>query len=254
MFTLTDKENAKAFIEQELLRPFVGYLAESGTGRIGCAVPSVPNPTATLTLFDDSVILGPQTWIEDGNLLVTSVGISMDHDGSEFQTVLPPFASRRFLEGRYPEPRPWTLESRGLQTDRGGLLVAKVLVASVLRRFGVVPRRGGFQCFSRMDLVEAGDHAAIRSSRSINADIPAQLGQDATRYAEIISLQPGSPVQVEVIDLTSPAINGGFRSAVIAPNDSPDYMDATEAERQYAFAAADDTERMSNGDFGYTFS
>lgn len=238
-FTFTDSVNVRDFWQTEVLRALGGYPTLGGDGKLGVRLPEVPRSTDDLAEFDDDVILedAPPRWREDDSLLITHVIVKLDHDGDDFQTTLPPFVSPACLDGDVAPREPHTIESRGLQTDLGGVYVALVVASTLLRRFGTPTRRATFGAFAKMSTTEAGDHVAVASQLWPNNDRPAQLGEGATRLCEVVrSRVRPDRVELDVIELTN-FLSGGEKCAVIAPAAAPVYASATDDDKRYAYLA-----------------
>lgn len=259
-FTTTQAENLRGWLEKELMRVFGGYLTESGSGTVGCAIPTVPNPSALDGTLTPDDIADPPGWFEDGSLLITSVEFRMDWDGSKFGTMLPPIPSQRALSGRYPDLQPHLIESKCLTVLTGGLLVARIVTATLLRRFGVAPRRVTIPAHGRKGLLEAGDHCSIITELYPNADIPKALADpmyrpEVPRYLEITSVQPGADLVLEAIDLTAGTLNDGLHACIIMPNGSPSFASATSTQKANGgFLADAATGLMPDGTAGYAFT
>jgi len=235
-YVSTQAERLKDLLELEFMKVFNGYIPPTGDGAVGCYIPSIPSQGSIATTFTDRDIFQGPNLFEDDSLLVTSVEFRYDWNGSKFLRKIGPLPSERALSGRYTELKPHVIESKGLTSEGNGLLVARIVSESILKRFGVSPRRVVFSASARKGLADAGDHAAVVSKQYPNIDTPKPLSNrrykiDAPRYIEITSIQPGAEVQVEGIDLTASMLNDGLRPCVIVEDGSPEYAAATAEEK-----------------------
>lgn len=235
-YVSTQAEKLKDLLELEFMKVFNGYIPPTGDGAIGCYIPTIPSQTSAVASFTDrDIFQGPNVY-EDDSLLITSVEFRYDWDGSRFLRKIGPLPSERALSGRYTDLKPHVIESKGLTSEGNGLLVARIVSESILKRFGVAPRRVVFSAFARKGLADAGDHASIQSKQFPNIDTPKPLSNrkykiDTPRYIEITSIQPGSEVQVEAIDLTASMLNDGLHPCIITEDGAPVYADATATEK-----------------------
>jgi hypothetical protein len=249
-FTLNGAENVKAFIETELCRAIGGYTLISGEGKLRVHYPSAPIRTATLAAVTDDHLTQRPTWGDSYDLYLSHVRFELDHDGSEFGTLLPPLASYQYLDATYDEEREHRISSRGLQSDLGGISIARTVVDQLFRRYSDPPPRIKLSVFFAKHLIEAGDVITLTTDYLRDTD---GQGVGATRYLEVLRVAPsGSRVELDCIDLTG--ANTSPPIAIIAASGDPPadtYGAATTADRAYCFIANAATGLFSNGDAAY---
>lgn len=253
-FTYTDARNIRSFLESQICKVFGGYLHQSGDGKIGIKLPTIPSLADDIEELTDSEIVTQPVVVEDGSRLVSHVQFKLDWDGSDYQTVLPPMATTPWLLGDVRAERIHEIESQGLHTSSGGIVVARIIMATLFQRFGNNPRRVTCRVQSTKSLLESGDTVKITSRLYPNADFGRALGKNQPRLAEIVSIRPGAvEMDLEMLDLTAAGagIAEGARAGTIAPTGQADYPSATDAERAYAYVADVTTGKLSTGAPGY---
>lgn len=258
-FVLTgNAENVKNFVEIELCKAVGGYSLLSGEGKLRMHYPSAPIRTADLAIVGDDHLIHKPSWGRPYDLYLSQVRFQLDHDGSDFQTTLPPLCSPQYLDGTYSTEVEHQIASRGLQSDLGGISVAYTVADQLFRRYGTPPPRLKLTVFFAKHTIEAGDVFRCNSIYLPNVDglegtqsVADQLQRKGpTRYLEVLQAAPmGDHVELDCIDLTGP--NTSPRIAVIAPDGQPDYGDASEAERAYAYIADVSTGEFADGDAAY---
>lgn len=251
---ITDAINVRSYIAEQFARALGGYTTLSNAGQLRIHYPSSPSSTADLMLISDDHIIDIPQWVDSSDYYMSHVRFSLDYDGSDYGTVLPPRASPEYLEGEYDEERVHIIQSQGLRSALGGISIADTVTEALFRRYATPRARIRFSTLYNRHTAEAGD--VIRCTASKVPDIDGR-GRGGERLFEVLQVRPSvNRVEFDCLDLTD-ALTGN-RVAVIgppegAPDELPDYDSATEDQKRYAFIAPDDTGVFADGRGAYAW-
>lgn len=251
-FTFKQSVEAKQFLEFEIFKALGGYLVVLADGRLSPRF-FVP-PYSFLNLFhfnERNVTVLPNIVRQP---IINQVTYRFDYDGSQFQTELvfldAPSLQQFGLAGQD------IIESKGLRTAHGGVMLAGLTATRIFRRYsGVDPVRGSPRggaptatvTSQFMTLtVEAGDYSFL--SHPLMPNLQTGRRGVFNQIVEVIDKQPNYQNGTMTYQLQD---SGWMNSKVlsrIAPSGTPAFTAASSYQRaRYAFMANGTTNAYSDG-------
>lgn len=256
-FTFEQPVEAKQFLELEIFKTLGGWMLVLADGRVSCRFNVPPYSLASLFEFDSGVILGlPGV---ERQPIINQVTYRMDYDGGKFLRdllfVYAPSVQQFNLAGQH------IIESKGLRANRGAVSLAGLGATRIFRRFGGIDPvsglpSGGTPVYTvtsqYMTLtVEVGDYVYL--SHPLLPDFTTGLRGVASRLCEVIEKQPNFSEGTMTYKLLDIGWIAQKKLSAVAPDGTPAWPAASQAERDtYMFACDDATGEYSDGTPGKT--
>ncbi len=248
-FTVTEPQDAKAWLEREIYKVLGGYAVVNAAGQL--------TPRFWLAPPVCSAGVSPAFSFTDRNLtklptverapIVNQLVFRLDHDGQDFGSVLFIVAGESF--SRYGLQGQQVVESRGLRSARQGRMHAQLYAQKLFRRYDSVVPVWNVEAFHQALLVEVGDLVTLSHPKVI--DPVTNTTGLSNVLCEVLEKHPQydqGNAQFKLLDVRYLA---GKTSHAIATGTVPLWtLASAEQKAAYMFLASDSTGLMSDGAAG----
>ena len=256
-FKFEQPVEAKQFLEHEIFQALGGYLVVLADGRLSPRFFVPPYSLTNLFLFNDrNITVLPRV---ERHPIINQVSFRMDYDGSKFQTELlfidAPSLQQYGLAGQH------IIESKGMRLARGAASLAGLSARRIFRRYaGVNPATGAptggaviltVESHYMTLTTEVGDFVSL--SHPLVPNFETGRRGVTNRICEVIEKQPNFSEGTMTYRLLDLGWLAGKKLAKVAPNGTPAWTAATQAQKdKYMFIAANATGQYSDGTAGKT--
>ena len=248
-FALTSAPEAKAFLDKEIFQPLGGYAFARADGKLSVKFfwPTAGSVVSQLTLTDQNLITLPTLEQSD---LINVVTHRFDYDGSELRSENVEIFTAS--ETKYGQQGRHVVDSRGMRSNLQGFSLARLVARSVFNRYGDKNARVDVELFWDACLLEIGDfvrltHPLVPDRETGTVGVTAHLFEVLNGT---LNFRKGT-VRLSLVDASDVELASAsfFKWA---PDGTPDFAAASQAQRDaYMFVADDATGDYSTGADGH---
>ncbi len=251
-FWIERSENAKMWIESQILKPTGSYLVVRGDGKLSARLFSPPVGSATLFQFTDSNV---KQAVAAGNYdrQYNRIVWQYDFDASGRSRGQAYYQDDESIEA-YGSTWTMTVEAKGIRrtfadgTDTTSLTMMSARSERLLARFAEPPMTVTLEAFFEAFTVEPGDLVYFQSDRILD---PRTGARGIGPYVmEVVSRSPNYAAGTMSFELHFTPFTGK-RFGKRSPVGMVDYVSATTTQKATYCWVSNDSGKMSNGDDGY---
>lgn len=249
-FTITEPQDAKQWIEREIYKALGGYSIVNAAGQLTPRFwlsPPVANPAGPTAVFDFTDHNLTRLPTVERAPIVNQLTFRLDHDGSEFGTVL--FIVDGASFSRYGLQGQQVVESMGSRSARQGGMHAQLYASKLFRRYANITPVWTVEAFHQALAVEVGDLVSLTHPKAI--DPVTNTRGIANVMCEVLEKHPQydrGNVEFKLLDVRYLA---GKKAYAVAYASMPIYSsNPFWIQESYMFTASDSTGLYSTGDVG----